>query len=104
MKKFYIFGSSEFAEMASFYFEKDSNLLCNGFVVDDAFYEQNQFLGKPVIAWSDFIKYFKPDQTLTHAAISYKNMNTLRESKFLQLRNAGYKMVSYFSSKSNSKY
>lgn len=94
-----IFGSGEIASLARFYFERDCDEWVGGFVVDDEYANEEQFEGKPLVPFSQAVKEFSPDVTACHVALSYRGLNSIRQSKFEQCRNAGYRMVSYISSK-----
>ena len=98
-KKLLIFGDAEIAELAKFYFDLDSVYQVAAFVVDDEFQTNNSFQGLNVIPWSSALKMYPPSDYYMHVALSYKGLNSLRESKFNQCLGAGYKMASYISSK-----
>ncbi len=97
--KLLIFGSAEIAELARFYFDLDSPYQVVAFVVDDEFYSETTFQGLDVVPWSDALKKYPPSDYSMHVALSYRGLNSLRESKFKQCQNAGYELVSYVSSK-----
>lgn len=90
------------AELADFYFGSDMQMPSRGFVVDDEYFSNERFLGKPVLAWSDFVTEFPPEAARVHVAVSYRKLNLLREAKFEQVRRAGYEMPSYISSKATT--
>lgn len=90
------------AELAFFYFSRDSNYKVVGFTVDDEYITTSSLSGLPIIPWSQVITKYSPDHYMIHVAISYKNLNKLREEKYLQCKRAGYELASYISSKSIS--
>ena len=94
-----IFGASEIAELAKYYFEIDSPYQVVAFVVDDEFYSKPAFQGLEVIPWSRALIKYPPTDFSIHVALSYKGLNSLRESKFSQCKSAGYYLASYISSK-----
>jgi sugar O-acyltransferase (sialic acid O-acetyltransferase NeuD family) len=98
-RKLLIFGSAEVAELSRFYFDLDSPYQVVAFVVDDEFYSETTFQGLDVVPWSDALKKYPPSDYSMHVALSYRGLNSLRESKFKQCQNAGYELVSYISSK-----
>ena len=69
------------------------------FVVDDEFHSKNAFQGLEVIPWSSALKMYPPSDYYMHVALSYKGLNSLRESKFNQCISAGYNLASYVSSR-----
>jgi sugar O-acyltransferase (sialic acid O-acetyltransferase NeuD family) len=98
-EKLLVFGAAEIAELAAFYFDLDSNFEVVAFVVDDDFQVDSTFYGLPLISWTEANKKFPPSEYKMHVALSYKGLNKLRESKFIQCEEAGYELVSYISSK-----
>ncbi|MBL4876835.1 MAG: acetyltransferase [Cohaesibacteraceae bacterium] len=99
-KPLVIFGSSETAELAKFYFENDSDYQVVAFTVDDKFVETDQFMGLPVVAFSHVNKEFPPKNHEMHIALSYTKLNKLRHEKYVQAKEAGYQLASYVCSKS----
>lgn len=97
MKKIVIFGAGDIAELAHFYFEKQGKFKVCAFVVDDEFCKETQFCRLPLVPLSRLTTEFPASQYGAFVAVSYAKMNRLREQKFLQLRTAGYEMVSYVS-------
>ncbi len=98
----YIFGSAEIASLAAFYFTHDTPMTVRGFVVDDEFVSEKSLEGLPIWGWSEFRKAHPVDGTRVHVALSYRGLNRLRERKFQQVKQAGYLMPSYISSKATS--
>ena len=94
-----IFGMGEIAELAKFYFDIDSSFQVVAFVVDDEFFVEKAFKGLPVIPWSKVMSQYPPSDFSMHVALSYRRLNRIREAKYQQCKAAGYKLVSYVSSK-----
>lgn len=99
-KNLIIFGSTEMAELAKFYFDNDSDRQVVAFTVDDAFIEGDQFLGLPLVPFSEMNKHYPPDAFDMHVALSYAKLNRLRQEKYDQAKAAGYNLASYVCSKS----
>ncbi len=97
-----IFGNAEMAELAKYYFDLDSPYRPVAFVVDDIYFKEVEFKGLPVIPWSQVTHKYPPSIYKMHVALSYRGLNKLRENKFYQCKKAGYKLVSYFSSKATT--
>lgn len=95
-----IFGSAEIAELAKFYFENDSDYRIVAFVVDDAFVGADQYLGLPLVPFSEVTKRYPPAEHAMHIALSYSKLNRLRQEKYEQAKSAGYRLASYVCSKS----
>lgn len=100
MKNLIIFGSAEIAELAHYYFSNDSEYRVVAFTVDDDYVESEQFLGLPLLPFSQVTKRFPPSQSDMHVALSYSRLNQLRQEKYEQAKLAGYNMASYVCSKS----
>jgi sugar O-acyltransferase (sialic acid O-acetyltransferase NeuD family) len=101
-KKLLIFGAAEIAELAAYYFSLDSEYQVVAFVVDDEFVNANSNKNLPIISWSEALLNFPPNDYFMHIALSYKNLNKLREEKFIQCELAGYELVNYISSKATT--
>jgi len=97
-----LFGSSEIAELAHFYFSHDSDYRIAAFTVDDAFVVEDTFCGLPIVPWSEAQTRFGPETHDCHVALSYMKLNRLRQAKFEQVKAAGYTLPSYVCSKSVS--
>jgi len=98
-KKLVIFGNSQIAELAEFYFRHDSNLEVAAFTVDGEYLKENVFCGKPVVAFEDIAKAFAADTHDGFVALAYTKLNTLRAQKYQEMKAKGYRLVSYVSSK-----
>ena len=98
--KILIFGAGEIAELAQFYFEHDSNFKVIAFCADDEFIDKDTFNGLPLIALSEINKSFSPLKYMAHVALSYRGLNRIREDKYKILKQLGYELVSYISTKS----
>lgn len=98
MKRLIIFGTGDIAQLANYYFETDSKYSVEGFVVDRGFV-QSSFEGKPVVAFDEIHKIFPPAAYHLFIALSYKNMNHFRASRYLETKEKGYTLASYVSSR-----
>lgn len=97
MKKIVIFGSSEIAELAKYYFEEEKQEKIAAFTVDDEYVREENFLGQPMVPFSELSKSFSPNEYSMHVALSYKGLNKLREEKYHQAKKSGYKLESFIS-------
>mgnify|MGYP001394246558 FL=1 len=100
MKSLIIFGNAEIAELAYFYFTNDSDYEIVAFTVDDEFIDNDTFLDLPLIPFSEIANKFPPDENNMHVALSYSKLNQLRQEKYQQAKDSGYKLASYICSKS----
>lgn len=95
-----VFGSAEIAALARFYFDNDSDYRVVAFTVDDEYVEDATFEGLPVVPFSEVASSFPADANDMHVALSYQRLNQLREAKYRQCLEAGYRLASYVSAKS----
>ena len=92
-----IFGAGEIAQIANFYFSQTEDFEVCAFVVDDEYAKEKDFCSKPLIGLSELAQKFPASSYDAFVAISYANMNRVRQSKFETLKKMGYNLVSYVS-------
>lgn len=97
--KIIIYGSGPMAELAKFYFDHDSDYEVVAFTVEHKYADKTKFQGLPVIIFEQLEKKYPPSEYLLFIAISYTDMNTIRERKYLAGKEKGYKFANYISSK-----
>ncbi|AWI25653.1 acetyltransferase [Flavobacterium pallidum] len=102
MEKIIIFGVSQLASLAHFYFEHDSPHEVVAFTLDKEYITENEFRGLPVIAFDEIEGLYPPSQYKMFLPISFKQMNFLRKRKYEQAKQKGYQCVSYISSKATT--
>ena len=99
MAQLVIFGAGDIARLAHFYFRTDSPHQVAAFVVDAAFKNGDTFDGLPLVSFEEAINRYPPADYEAFVAISYAQMNRLRRAKYEQMRAAGYRCVTYLSSR-----
>ena len=99
MKKLILFGADDYAEVANYLFEHDTDYTVECFSVDQQYLKQGKFCGKPVVAFEDIEKYYPPSQFEMFLAIGYSGVNSAREKKYNEAKEKGYHLASYISSK-----
>jgi sugar O-acyltransferase (sialic acid O-acetyltransferase NeuD family) len=99
MAKIVIFGAGDIARLAHHYFTHDSPHEVAGFVVDRAYRTGDEYLGLPWADAEDVVRRFPPDRYDMFVAISYMKMNAVRAEKYAAMKAAGYRLVSYVSSR-----
>ena len=102
MSKIVIFGVSQWAKLAHFYFKHDSPHEVVAFTVDREYLKENEFLGLPVVAFDEVEQIYPPDKFMMFIPMSFKRMNHLRAERYEQAKVKGYKLVSYVSSKATT--
>ena len=99
MKPIVIFGAGDIARLAHHYLTTDSRRTIAAFVVDRAYRQVDTFLGLPLEDAEDAVRRFPPGEYDMFVALSYARMNLLRAEKYRQLKDAGYQLASYVSSR-----
>jgi sugar O-acyltransferase (sialic acid O-acetyltransferase NeuD family) len=100
MAKIIIFGIQDFAELAHYYFENDSEHEVVAFSVNEQYLPENKFFhGLPVIAFENIEKHYPATNFKFFAPLSPQRMNRLREEVYHSIKAKGYELVNYISSK-----
>jgi sugar O-acyltransferase (sialic acid O-acetyltransferase NeuD family) len=99
MREIVIFGTGEIAELADYYFSRDSKFKVAGFTVDASYLKETTFLGRPIVPFEEVTSTFPQQQYGLFVAVSYSKINDLRASKVAAGRALGYELVSYVSSR-----
>jgi len=99
MAKLVIFGAGDIARLAHHYFTHDSAHEVAAFVVDRAFRQGDEFQGLPLVDAEDATDRFPPSDYDMFVAMSYAKMNAVRAEKYASMKAAGYRLVSYVSSR-----
>jgi len=93
-----LFGAGEIAELAHFYFTRDSEHEVVGFTVDGAYRKDDTFKGLPLVDFEEVREAFSPETHSMFVALSYAEMNRIRAERYLAAKEMGYPIVSYVSS------
>ena len=100
MAKVIIFGVQDFAQLAHFYLHHDSEHEVVAFSVNAQYLpETKTFEGLPVVAFENVEETYPPAEYKFFAPMSPSRMNKLRESIYQQIKQKGYEMISYVSSR-----
>jgi sugar O-acyltransferase (sialic acid O-acetyltransferase NeuD family) len=99
MAQLVIFGASEIAELAHWYFTRDSEHEVVAFTVDRDYRKDDTFLGLPMLDFETITEHYPPEHYHLFVAVSYARMNQVRAAKYTQAKKWGYTLVSYVSSR-----
>ena len=99
-KKIIIWGASKFAELAAFYFNKDSEYSVVAYTVDDEYLAKEKIGNLPVVAFSRLKDIYSPQEHEIFIATGYKDLGLLRCKKVNEVSQLGYKLANYISSDS----
>jgi sugar O-acyltransferase (sialic acid O-acetyltransferase NeuD family) len=99
MSKIIIFGIKDTAQLAHYYLTNDSEHEVVGFTVNKEYKTINDFCGLPVISFEDIESVYNNKEYKMFAPMTGKNMNNIRKKVYNDIKNKGYEMISYISSK-----
>jgi len=100
MAKIIIFGIQDFAELAHYYLENDSEHEVIAFSVNEQYLPENRFFhGLPIVAFENIEKAYPSTDFKFFAPMSPQRMNKLREEVYHAIKVKGYELISYISSK-----
>src|SRR5271170_6720401 len=97
MKKLVIFGSKDLAQLAHYYFGKEQGREIAAFTLDREYVTQESFCSLPVVAFENIEERFPPADYDMFVALSYTQMNRLRERKCQEARAKGYSLSTFVS-------
>lgn len=104
--KILIFGTKDTAQLAKFYIENDMKYKDKyevaAFVIDRKFKEFDTFEGLPVVEFEDVDTTHPPDNYLFFAPMTGVKMNTIRQNVYNRIKEKGYNLFSYVSSKATN--
>lgn len=98
-KPLIIFGSGDIAQVAHFYFSRDSNYSVAAFTVDAAYLQAKELCGLPVVAFEEVSAQYPADTYEMFIALSYAKLNGVRKDKYLAAKHMGYHLATYVSSR-----
>ena len=106
MKKLVLFGTGDIAQIAKDYFNDDSEFEVVAFTVDAAYRDGDSYEALPVVDFESVEETYPPESHHMFIALSYAQMNKLREEKYHAAKAKGYTLATYISSKCSylSKY
>jgi sugar O-acyltransferase (sialic acid O-acetyltransferase NeuD family) len=93
-----IVGNGEFAEIAYERFTNDSSYHVVAFTVEREYIKNNKFLKLPVVPFEELENLYPPHIHHIFVAITYTELNQLREQFYSNVKLKGYKFATYISS------
>lgn len=99
MAKIIIFGAGEIAELAHFYFTRDSEHEVAAFTVDSAYRKAESYKDLPLIDFEELPQRYPAGEYQLFVALSYNRMNKSRAEKYYAAKQLGYQLASYVSSR-----
>tara|TARA_B100000900_G_scaffold245177_1_gene208466 strand:- start:1200 stop:1862 length:663 start_codon:yes stop_codon:yes gene_type:complete len=99
--KVIIFGTGDISQIAAFYLSEEKEYEVIAFTMDSNFIKDDEFQNKPLVAFETLEEEYPPDEYKLFIPLSYTDINKLREKKYLEAKNRGYKFISYISKKAS---
>ncbi len=95
MSRIILVGNAVTAEILYSYLLGDSRYEVMGLTVDDEFLSQGSLEGLTAVGISQVREKFPPQTCRVVMAVGYNNLNRVRESLFLRLKEMGYSIETY---------
>lgn len=95
MRKLIVFGAGKISEVVTVCFEQDDEYEICAYVCDDGFVTAQTFCGKPLVALSQAVERFPPQEYSAFVALGYQGMNALRAQKVDWFCQRGYALASH---------
>lgn len=96
-----IFGLGDISQIAKLYLSNDDKYNVVAFTVDTEYIKEENFEGLPIVAFEDIEMKYSIEDYKFFIPLSYTKVNKLREQKFLEAKEKGYRFISYISSKAS---
>lgn len=98
MKRALIFGTAEFAQVASVYLRDDAGYEIVGFTVHREFATESTLLGLPIIPFEEIERHYPPGDADIFLGIGYSKINANRRAAFEACKARGYRLPTYMHS------
>ncbi|MFA5404940.1 MAG: hypothetical protein WC358_08405 [Ignavibacteria bacterium] len=89
IEKILIFGTGLIGELAEYYLRKDYNMKVEAYTVDSNYIKEEKISSIPIVEFENIEKRFSPDKYRMFIALSYNNLNILREEKYKEAKKRG---------------
>lgn len=99
MAKIVIFGTKDTAELAHFYLTHDSEHEVVAFVIHTEYKDIDTFHELPVVGFEKVEELYPPKDFMFFAPMTGAKMNKNREKVYNQIKNKGYGLITYISTK-----
>ena len=98
-KDIIIFGANDLGRLLKYYLENDMDpRKVVAFTMNKQYIQENKFLGLPVVAFEDIKDIYSPNEYEIMIAIGNSKMNEVRKKIFLECKEKGYIVASYYHS------
>ena len=98
MKKAFIFGTTDFAQVAYPYLRDDSEYEVTAFVVNESYITDKELLGLPVVPFERITTTHPPSEYAVFVGVGYSKVNGTRRGLYDSLKGLGYTLPTYIHS------
>src|SRR5258708_29825698 len=89
-----IFGNGQIAEVAHYYLAEEGGRRVVAFTVDRQHHRAETLLGLPAVDFEEVQEVYSPEAYDMFIAVSFRQVNKLREAKFNEAQAKGYSLTS----------
>jgi len=93
LEKLIIYGNGRIAKILYQFAKKQYDVVA--FTVDKDFIEEDTIEGLPLVAFENIESEYAVDEYKMIIAVGYIQMNNIREKKYLEAKEKGYKFINY---------
>lgn len=101
MRRLILFGVANFAEMAHYYFTRESDYSVAAFTVDGAYLRASTFQGLPVVPFEEIERHYPPEECSMFVAVGLGKVNGHRAEKIAAAEEKGYALASFVSARAD---
>jgi sugar O-acyltransferase (sialic acid O-acetyltransferase NeuD family) len=98
-KKLVIYGTGQIADVAQFYFRRDSDYEVAAFTNARDFIKEATFNDAPVVPFEDLEQTHPPANFDVFIGIGYSKTNQVRQRRFMEAKEKGFAFATYISSR-----
>jgi sugar O-acyltransferase (sialic acid O-acetyltransferase NeuD family) len=98
-QKVVVFGLADFSSLAWYVLTHDSHFEVVAFTADQDYLDKPFHHGLPVVPFESIAQYYPPDEVSLLIPLSMRELNRLRAERYASAKAAGYKLVSWVSSR-----
>lgn len=98
-RKVVLFGTGDYARVASVYLTQDSPHEVVAFTVHEKYLTAPTLLGRPVVPFEEVVSRYPPGDVAMLVATGFKGINAVRAELYQACKALGYEMISYVCSK-----
>jgi sugar O-acyltransferase (sialic acid O-acetyltransferase NeuD family) len=99
MSEVVVFGTGDFARIATTYLDADSEHEVVAFTVDAQYRDADELLGRPIVDFEQLEQRYPPGEYAMFVAIGFSKVNEARAAAYDRCKAHGYELISYVNSK-----